>query len=256
MLSRPQDRWPGTVNCGPLTEPRPSETSSDAAREGPASISPILSPNGSEQPPPLPMQCSLLGTAAHALIPLVWSTSVEFGGLGLNPASIGLWMSGYGWINGIVQYVLFPPFVSRFGPRSVFLTSVSMCALIYAIFPFENLALRHASGGSEVAERLLIMLQLLSVGFAEMGYSASYMYISSAVPNKRSLGATNGLAHTVASIQRMVGPAVADWLFAFSLTNNVLGGNFVYVILVVLVGVGLCVSAQLPRNTWTHSSNY
>ncbi|KAH9018120.1 major facilitator superfamily domain-containing protein [Lactarius pseudohatsudake] len=289
MLSRPQDRWPGvfshsfwaeypyflpcfvaatcacasltanviylkeTVNCGPLTEPRPSETSSDAAREGPASISPILSPNGSEQPPPLrsiltrPVlisissyaMLSLLGTAAHALIPLVWSTSVEFGGLGLNPASIGLWMSGYGWINGIVQYVLFPPFVSRFGPRSVFLTSVSMCALIYAIFPFENLALRHASGGSEVAERLLIMLQLLSVGFAEMGYSASYMYISSAVPNKRSLGATNGLAHTVASIQRMVGPAVADWLFAFSLTNNVLGGNFVYVILVVLVGVGL-----------------
>ncbi|KAH9039468.1 MFS general substrate transporter [Lactarius deliciosus] len=258
-----------TVNRGPLTGHHSSETSSDALGEEPAGISHTLPPKGPEKPPPLrsvltrPVlisissyaMLSLLVTAAHALIPLVWSTSVEFGGLGLSPASIGLWMSGYGWINGIVQYVLFPRFVSRFGPRSVFLTSVSMCALIYAIFPFENLALRHASGGSKVAERPLIMLQLLSVGFAEMGYSASYMYISSAVPNKRSLGTTNGLAHTVASIQRMVGPVVADWLFAFSLTNNVLGGNFAYVILVVLVGVGLCVSAQLPRNTWTHSSN-
>ncbi|KAH9023398.1 MFS general substrate transporter [Lactarius pseudohatsudake] len=261
-----------TVKFDSLTGPRPSETSVDTAGDETATISHVLPPKGSEKPPPLrsiltrPVlisissyaMLSLLGTASDALIPLVWSTSVEFGGLGLSPASIGLWMSGYGWINGIVQYVLFPPFVSRFGPRSVFLTSVSMCALIYAIFPFENLALRHAthaSGGSEVAKRLLIMLQLSAVGFAEMGYSASYMYISSAVPNKRSLGATNGLAHTVASIQRMVGPAVADWLFAFSLTNNVLGGNFVYVILIVLVGVGLCVSAQLPRNTWTHSSN-
>jgi hypothetical protein len=51
----------------------------------------------------------------------------------------------------------------------------------------------------------------------------------------------------------MIGPAVADWLFAFSLMNNVLGGNFAYVILVVLVGVGLCISAQLPRNLWTHN---
>lgn len=80
------------------------------------------------------------------------------------------------------------------------------------------------------------------------------MYIASAVPNKRSLGAANGLSQTVVSLQRMIGPAVADCLFAFSLMNNVLGGNFVYVILIVLVGIGLCISAQLPRNLWTHNS--
>ncbi|KAH9027350.1 hypothetical protein EDB84DRAFT_1563434 [Lactarius hengduanensis] len=141
------------------------------------------------------------------------------------------------WQRGIVQYV-------------------SVRALIYPLFPFENLALRHASNGLKVAERLLITLQLSSFGIAEiMGFGASYLFISSAVPNKRSLGAANGLAHMVASIQCTVGPAAADWLFAFSLMNNVLGGNIAYVILVVLVGVGVCVSAQLPRNVWTDSSN-
>ncbi|KAH9165758.1 MFS general substrate transporter [Lactarius sanguifluus] len=305
MLSRPQDRWPGvfshsfwteypyflpcfavaacgcasftasviylkeTVNYGPLTGPRASETSSNALGEGPAGILPTLPPKGSEKPPPLrsiltrPVLISvssyamlaLLSTAAIALIPLVWSTSIELGGLGLSPASIGLWMSGYGCMSGIVQYAFFPRLVSRFGPRAVFLASVSVCALIYALFPFENLALRHASSGLQVVERLLITLQLSSLGIAEMGFGASYLFISSAVPNKRSLGAANGLAHMVASIQRMVGPAAADWLFAFSLMNNVLGGNFAYVILVLLVGVGVCVSAQLPRNVWTHSSN-
>ena len=84
------------------------------------------------------------------------------------------------------------------------------------------------------------------------GSAASYMYISSAAPNKRSLGATHGLAATVSSIQQMIAPAAADWLFAFSLTNNILGGNFAYVIFVILVGVGLSISAQLPRKMWTH----
>ena len=55
----------------------------------------------------------------------------------------------------------------------------------------------------------------------------------------------------VVSIQRMIGPATADWLFAFSLTNNILGGNFAYVILIALVGVGLSISVQLPRKMWT-----
>jgi hypothetical protein len=79
------------------------------------------------------------------------------------------------------------------------------------------------------------------------------MYISSATPpDMRSLGAVNGLAQMVASIQRTVGPAAADSLFAFSVTKNVLGGNFVYVVLVSLVGVGLYVAAKLPRHAWTH----
>jgi len=79
------------------------------------------------------------------------------------------------------------------------------------------------------------------------------MFLAAAAPNKRSLGATNGLAQTVVAIQRTVGPAAAASLFAFSLANDVLGGNFVYVMLLGVVCVGLCVSLQLPRYTWKHS---
>ncbi len=76
------------------------------------------------------------------------------------------------------------------------------------------------------------------------------MYVSSAAPNKRSLGATSGLAQTVVSIQRTVGPAAATALFAFSLEHNVLGGNFAYVVLLALVLVGLLAAVQLPSKTW------
>ena len=76
------------------------------------------------------------------------------------------------------------------------------------------------------------------------------MFISSAAPNKRTLGAVYGLAQVGAAVQCAIGRASADWLFAFSLTHNVLGGNFAYVVLVGVVCVELGVSAQLPRNAW------
>ncbi len=78
------------------------------------------------------------------------------------------------------------------------------------------------------------------------------MYTSSAAPNKRSLGAVYGLAQVATSIQYAVGPFGADWLFAFSLTHNVLGGNFPYVVLVSVACVGLAVSTRLPRGIWAH----
>ena len=175
------------MNSGPLTELRRSGTSSDASGEEPANIGHVLPPKDKEKPPPLrsiltrPVIISIssygmlafLLMAVVALIPLVWSTPVELGGLGLSPASIGLWMSGFGCTSGIFQYVCFPPLISRFGPRTVFLTSVSMCVLVYTMFPFENLALRHASSHPNVAEKLLIILQLWSFSIAQMGYSKS-----------------------------------------------------------------------------------
>ncbi|KAH9059726.1 hypothetical protein EDB87DRAFT_1619950 [Lactarius vividus] len=186
---------------------------------------------------------ALLNMVAVTYIPLVWSTPVEFGGLNLSPASIGMWLSLYGGMNGIFQFVFFSHLITRFGPRRIFISAIVACAAIYTIFPFENLALRVAAGGgSNLALSLLLILQLSSLCVSELGYPTVYLYISSAVPNKRSLGAANGLSQVATSIQSAVGPAAADWLFAFSLTHNVLGGNFAYVL---LIGV-------LPRNTWAH----
>lgn len=55
------------------------------------------------------------------------------------------------------------------------------------------------------------------------------------------------------SIQRTVGPAAVASLFAFSLENNILGGNFAYVVMLGVVSLGLGVAMQLPRNPWKHN---
>ena len=56
----------------------------------------------------------------------------------------------------------------------------------------------------------------------------------------------------MASIQRTIGPAASASLFAFSLDNNILGENFIYIVLLVIVWAGLGVAVQLPKNTWKH----
>ena len=201
---------------------------------------------------------ALLEMAIVALIPLIWSTSVEFGGLNFEPALIGLWMSVYGCMNGIFLFAVFPRVVGRFGLRRVLITCITFYAVVVIMFPLENLVLRHATGSSTMTVWPLIFLQLLSLSVFMMGYckfllfTCEYadpefnvqsfrrcMYMSSVYPSKRSLGAVNGCARMVASAQCAVGPAAADSLFAFSITNNILGGNFVYVVLLTLVCVGL-----------------
>jgi MFS family permease len=192
---------------------------------------------------------ALLSAVLESCAPLVWSTPVEFGGLNMDPETMGMWMSLYGGIDGIFQFFFFPRFFKRLGLRNVFFCSISSCAVIFIIFPFENLAIL-AGGGPNVAVWLLIIMQLLSLCFFDSGYPTIYMYVSSAVPNKRSLGAAYGLAQVATSIQSAVGPAAAGWLFAFSLTHNVLGGNFAYVVLVGVVCFALGVATRLPRNAW------
>jgi hypothetical protein len=54
---------------------------------------------------------------ATTLLPLIWPTSVELGGLCMSPVSIGLWMAGYGILDGVLQYIAFPRIVGHFGPR-------------------------------------------------------------------------------------------------------------------------------------------
>ena len=111
---------------------------------------------------------ALLGMVSAALMPLIWSTSIEFGGLDLGPASIGLWLSVYGCINGIFQFAVFSRAIKRFNLRSVFATSIGVFAVVYALFPLENLTPRRTADGPAW---LLILLQLTGLSISTMGYS-------------------------------------------------------------------------------------
>ena len=160
--------------------PRPARTNLDISQE---ESSDSLRKD-TQKPPPLrsiltkPVLLSianyamlaLLEMAIVALIPLVWSTSVEFGGLGFEPALIGLWMSVYGCMNGLFLFTVFPRVIGRFGLRRVLITCITFYAVVVIMFPLENLVLLHATGGSTMTVWPLIFLQLSSLSVFMMGY--------------------------------------------------------------------------------------
>jgi MFS family permease len=75
-----------------------------------------------------------------------------------------------------------------------------------------------------------------------------FMYITASAPNKRSLGATNGLSQMAVSISRAVGPALSTSLFSFSVQHNILRGYGVYLLLSILVLLALVLASLLPTH--------
>jgi MFS family permease len=169
-----------------------SRTNSDIAQEASGDVADAPQKD-TQKPPPLrslltrPVVITIVNYAilafldmsSIALIPLIWSTPIEFGGLNLSPASIGLGMSVLGCMGGIFPFAVFPPLAKRFGLRWIFVVSIAVCAVIFALFPLENLTLRHSIGGRPtVTTWLLILLQLALVGVHKMAFGKSLLSFS------------------------------------------------------------------------------
>jgi hypothetical protein len=77
-----------------------------------------------------------------------------------------------------------------------------------------------------------------------------FMYVTASAPNKRSLGATNGLSQMSVSISRAIGPALSTSLFSYSVQHNILGGYAVYLPMIILSLLALILGMQLPEHVW------
>jgi hypothetical protein len=73
-----------------------------------------------------------------------------------------------------------------------------------------------------------------------------YLFVTACAPAKNVLGAIHGLGQTTMAIARAVGPALATSLFALSKQHNIMNGNAVYVIFIMLAGLLRWLVSQLP----------
>jgi len=76
------------------------------------------------------------------------------------------------------------------------------------------------------------------------------MFITASAPNKRSLGATNGLSQMMVSIARAIGPALSTSMFSFSVQENILGGFGVFFLFAVLSIFATFLATRLPAKVW------
>ncbi|KAK2460149.1 hypothetical protein APHAL10511_007828 [Amanita phalloides] len=191
---------------------------------------------------------SLLDISFRAIQPVFFSTSIEDGGLGLSPATIGNILSVFGILNGIFQIFFFAKINDKFGSKSIFILGVVSGLPLFALFPVINYLARIQS--YSLALWFAIALQVVISILTSVAYGAIFIFIQGAAPNRASLGATNGLCQLSVSVMRAIGPATANSLFSLSIDKGYLGGQLVYYIMMGIVGIALYVATLLPRNAF------
>ncbi|KAF5383858.1 hypothetical protein D9615_003796 [Tricholomella constricta] len=195
---------------------------------------------------------AFLDQSLLVLLPLIYSTPMHLGGLGLPPSTIGNILGVWGVINGSVQIFCFAWVRMRLGHRACYMLGIGGLGACFALFPVLATLAQWDGGTVGVWVWCGIVLQLSAYMFSYMSYACMFMYIAAAAPSRSSLGATNGLAQLTASSVRALAPSTASSLFSFSLelavgNGRFIGGYLVYIVLCTISAIALWWSCRLPE---------
>ncbi|KAM6504175.1 Major facilitator superfamily domain containing protein [Amanita muscaria] len=191
---------------------------------------------------------ALMDIAFMSLLPLLMSTPVELGGLGCSPAIIGYVLGALGAYVGTVQIAFFSKLVRRFGERRIFIMGVLTVTINSLLLPVIS-SITRKNGVTWVVWCLLAFALALEV-IMDMSFGCISIYVTTSSPSKSSLGATNGVAQTMVSFARAIGPGLATSLFALSLQHNLLGGYAVYAVIFLFSCISLLLVVRLPPHMW------
>ncbi|EMD34106.1 hypothetical protein CERSUDRAFT_86859 [Gelatoporia subvermispora B] len=193
---------------------------------------------------------AIVDIALRSVLPVFYSTPIHLGGLGLPPQTIGMILSSYGILNGLLQIFFFSKLIGLLGAKKIYLIGISSALPVFAMFPVVN-ALARLYGLDNIVW-IAVALQVTISMAINFSYGSVFMYITASSPNKASLGSVNGLAQMGVSIMRTVGPAIANSLFSLSIDqqHHYLDGNLVYWAMGGLTCVALWVGTLLPAKAW------
>ncbi|KAK2467256.1 hypothetical protein APHAL10511_000805 [Amanita phalloides] len=184
--------------------------------------------------------------SVQVLTPLMWSTSIEHGGLGFSPYAIGMTMGTYGLLSAFLQVTFLGKIIKRFGPRRVHITCFSSLIVSSLSFPVASFFARR-SGRTDWTVWTMVIISLASQSMRAGAYGAMMVIITGVAPNRSSLGTVNGVGQAVGSITRSLGPSFASSLHSISLQRQLAGGNGVYYIMTVIVVIGVRLTFMLPK---------
>lgn len=115
----------------------------------------------------------LLTSSFYALISTFLATPIENGGLGLEPATIGVAVATLGVFHGTFQAFFFAPIHARVDPRKLLRLSMVAFAPLYALMPMMNWAARIWGVGWIVGVMICVQSLLCMIGF--MGFCEFFL---------------------------------------------------------------------------------
>ncbi|KAK3678559.1 hypothetical protein LTR78_001857 [Recurvomyces mirabilis] len=166
------------------------------------------------------------------------------GGLALPPPSIGTALAILGVIGISMQLLLYPRVSWRLGTVRSYRYSLLLFPISYtlapylAVIPSSSPAPHPASGGwIWTAITFLLLIQVTARTFS---LPATAILVNNSCPHPSVLGTVHGIAQTVSSAARTVGPVLVGWGYGRGLEKGVVGaawwGLAIWAVLGVVVG--------------------
>jgi len=201
--------------------------------------------------------------------PIFYATSFSNGGLGMSPYLVGICLGTFGLANGIFQALFFSVAVMRYGERRVYMAGLSCFGVVYMLCPIMNQLskqTRHLS--FSICATLLLQFFLLGIANLNFGVcshsrlavvpksdlwraGAVMLFVVHAAPNPDVRGATNGMAHSIVCVVRVLGSTVGAALFSLSLERDFLWGYGFYVFMSVGTLAAVFLARMLPPRSHT-----
>ncbi|KAF6235762.1 hypothetical protein HO173_005957 [Letharia columbiana] len=166
------------------------------------------------------------------------------GGLGMPPRSVGFAMAVLGVIGISLQLLVYPAVNARLGTLRSFRYSLCLFPLTYTLTPY--LSIIHSSlAPPNQASGILVWLALSCVLLVQVvgrtfALPATIILINNCSPHPSVLGTIHGIAQSVSSASRTVGPILGGWGYGKGLQVGVVGA--VWWALAVVAGVGWLLS--------------
>ncbi|KAF1807985.1 MFS general substrate transporter [Eremomyces bilateralis CBS 781.70] len=178
------------------------------------------------------------------------------GGLGLPPAKIGLALSILGFIGIVLQVSLYPYLSGTWGTVRTYRGSLFLFPLAYLVTPYLALipsttSPPNAASGIAIWAGIVAVLivQVMARTFALPG---GVILVNNSCPHPSVLGTLHGVAQSVSSATRTIGPIVGGLLLGLGLDIGKVGLAFWVLMGVAMVGacVGLFVKEGSGREIW------
>ncbi|KAL4950779.1 hypothetical protein BDW69DRAFT_196983 [Aspergillus filifer] len=155
------------------------------------------------------------------------------GGLGLPSSRVGMATAIIGLIGLPLQIFLYPRIQGKLGTLTSFRTFLPFSPLSYALMPFLVLIPATAPYVVWPAFTVVVGLQVISRTFA---LPAAVILVNNCVSDASVLGTVHGVAQSISSAARTLGPLLTGWGLGLGLEFNFVGGVWWALAIEALVG--------------------
>ncbi|KAM7221353.1 MFS general substrate transporter [Rhypophila decipiens] len=161
------------------------------------------------------------------------------GGMGLQPREVGMAMAILGVLGIFLQLTVYPWLSARLGTIRSWRIFLLFFPFTYFLVPFLSLV-PSSSGPPQPKDGMAVWLSIagvlaLQVVGRTFALPAQTILVNNCTPHPSVLGTLHGIAQSVSSLARTIGPIFCGFLYGFSLAHGVIGVAWWF-----LSGIAIC----------------